>query len=86
MVAVVYGARARFCDAGCRDSFREDRRRGLIYGAVLIDGVLVAPEEASLRLHYCVYCTTPQGVAGVKIVAQERHGARVVNDPRQGGL
>ena len=49
-------------NANCADGFREDRKRGLIYGSFLIydqtpeDGRVMGVEEASLACDFCAYC------------------------------
>ena len=55
--------RARFCDANCRDSLREDRRAGVIHPAIHIcddDGKLTGDvysvEDYSLIGCVCAYC------------------------------
>lgn len=59
MLATVYGATSTFCDPGCRDSFREDRRHGLIYGSILIEGQIYSWEQGSLLSGQCAYCNAP---------------------------
>ena len=51
----VFGRKARF-HRGCDESFREDRKHGLIYSSYLIDGKLMGVEEASLACEFCTYC------------------------------
>jgi hypothetical protein len=47
---------SRFCDEGCRDSYRTDRRCCLIYPPWFIGGKLVGHDEAATALHFCPYC------------------------------
>jgi hypothetical protein len=62
MIATVYGERARFCDPGCRDSFKCDRAAGLVYGPTRLqfpDGSTrwaKHREEVSILCHECAYC------------------------------
>lgn len=64
MEAKVGGRLATFCDTGCADAFREDRRHGLIYGPAAIreqDGSIRLArnrEEWSVRTGCCAYCST----------------------------
>ena len=50
---------------GCRQSFREDRKLGLIYGPYVEKDeqgktrFLKGPEEASVRWNMCAYCKEP---------------------------
>jgi len=60
--------RKTFCNTGCRDSYRADRRHGLIYGAVLTcekehrhsdlmaDGCWTDHEEFRRQIGHCPYC------------------------------
>ena len=45
-------------DKGCAESFKEDRRHGLIYGPYAKeDGSLhMCAEDASMDCDFCVYC------------------------------
>lgn len=47
------------CDEGCAESFREDRRQGLIYGLRRKPngGWYMDREEWSLAEHRCAYCS-----------------------------
>lgn len=51
----VFGRKAMF-HPGCEDSFREDRKHGLIYSQYSVDGVLMNVEEASIACEFCAYC------------------------------
>ena len=47
---------ARFCNTTCRDSFREDRRQGLIYPAIHTPEGKYSAEQWSLVNCSCAYC------------------------------
>jgi len=48
--------RARFCNSGCAESFREDRRCGLIYPAIRTPAGAYSVERWSLLALTCCYC------------------------------
>ena len=52
----VFGRKARFCGAGCAESFREDRKHGLIYPPYSVDGKIMGVEAASIAAEFCAYC------------------------------
>lgn len=61
----LYTALGRNCKAhpGCIEGFREDRRQGLIYSAILVKDcgeyqAWLTPEEASIFFGVCVYCNS----------------------------
>jgi len=57
MTTTVYGEKHAFCDAGCKESFREDRRQGLIYGPYLDEeGNYITVGEYSVLTGRCAYC------------------------------
>lgn len=56
MLARVFGARVRVCDAGCRDSFRCDRENGAFYLSVRSPEGTYTAEQISLASGRCVYC------------------------------
>ena len=57
----VFGRRVRAHNADCAAGFREDRKHGLIYPSVALDGVDVVPwERASVECWFCVYCGTSE--------------------------
>lgn len=58
MIGKVLGAKARFCNDGCRNSFKEDRQAGLIYGCwEAPDGEgTIGWEEGSIEYDVCAYC------------------------------
>jgi len=58
MIGKVFGAKARFCNDGCRDSFKTDRECCLIYPPYKFEGdpKLYGVEEASLIGDFCAYC------------------------------
>jgi len=50
-------ARPVFCGPGCRESYREDRRQGLVYGSVQDeDGKVYGWSWASELFGFCAYC------------------------------
>ena len=72
--------RLRFCDAGCRANYREDRRAGLMYGGYAIpvgEGgayVNVGWERGVAWANECGYCradVTP-GVRGRRIYPEPK--------------
>ncbi len=56
MIASVCGRKARFCNSGCAESFREDRKHDLIYGAIHTPDGVYTPERWSLVAGTCCYC------------------------------
>ena len=50
------------CDATCADSFKTDRRYGLIYGSVRIvpDNRVVSWERGSIECGFCAYCSATE--------------------------
>lgn len=60
MVSKILGARARFCNRSCMESFKEDRQAGLIYGSwEAPDGNgTIGWEEGSIEYEVCAYCRT----------------------------
>ena len=56
MIARVFGERARFCDEGCRDSFKCDREHHLIYPSYSVDGEIMGVGQASIEAWFCAYC------------------------------
>jgi len=73
MIATVYGKRARFCGASCRDGFKADRRMGLIYPAVLDNpktGKTIPWEDGSMKYKFCAYCKAD--VSGTKQKSKKR--------------
>ena len=52
----VFGRKACFCNKGCQDSFREDRKHGLIYPSYEVEGKLLSVEAASIQCGFCAYC------------------------------
>lgn len=48
----------RFCNAGCRESYREDRKAGLIYGAMMVMDKLFGWDKGSFLAGVCAYCGT----------------------------
>jgi len=56
MLARVFGARVRVCNARCRDSFRCDRFAGAIYLSVRSPEGIYTSEQFSVLSGRCVYC------------------------------
>ncbi len=56
MKAKVFGKVALFCGPACRDGFKADRVRGLVYGP---GGAKMTWEQASLKNGFCAYCRGP---------------------------
>ena len=61
VIRKVFGEKARFCDEGCCESFRCDRKHGLIYGAVWDGppskgGKAISWEQNSIESGTCAYC------------------------------
>ncbi len=52
----VLGRKVKAHDEGCAQSYREDRRAGLIYPAFQTADGPIAWAEASVRYGFCVYC------------------------------
>ena len=55
----VLGVKVKAHNAGCAQSFREDRKAGLIYGRVCDaddHSKVYGWEEGSMELGFCVYC------------------------------
>ena len=64
----VLGRKVKAHNALCASSFREDRKHGLIYPAIFVEGMNMNPmtakagvdyfnrEEASMEWDFCVYC------------------------------
>lgn len=50
------GQRFKACGPMCADSFKDDRRHDLIYGAVDVDGAIYDWDEGSWRAGFCAYC------------------------------
>ena len=47
-----------FCNEGCKESYREDRQAGLIYGQIALpDGRIVGWDQGCAELGICPYCT-----------------------------
>ncbi len=60
IVKSIFGSQARFCDEECAESFKEDRKNGLIYGPYKFVGGGLAKnwEEASYKDEFCAYCNS----------------------------
>lgn len=60
----VLGRRIRAHSPVCAESFREDRKAGLIYPAILVydpslpitSGTITSHETASVECNFCAYC------------------------------
>lgn len=60
----VLGRKIRAHSAVCAESFREDRKSGLIYPAILVfdssgpttNGTITNHEQASVECNFCAYC------------------------------
>lgn len=52
----VFGRKAMFCCDGCAESFREDRKHGLIYGQIYVGDKLYSWEAGSIVGEFCAYC------------------------------
>lgn len=61
MIATVFGRNARFCNDGCREGFRTDRRYGLIYPSYSVNGKVMSVEDASIDAEFCAYCNAEVG-------------------------
>lgn len=62
MVFKFWGEKYFACHAGCRDSYKEDKRRGLIYGPYKLNGKFVSPAVFSMaEPRACIYCGKPKG-------------------------
>lgn len=63
-IFTVLGRKVRAHNSTCADSFREDRKHGLIYPAIHVythtirDGRPMSHEAASLECNFCCYCGT----------------------------
>ena len=56
-------AEPRFCDEGCKESYGEDRKAGLIYGSILMEfdsgnERIVGHHDGCRWTHRCPYCGT----------------------------
>jgi len=60
MISSVFGLKARFCNEGCRESYKCDRECCLIYPPVKFEGdpQLYGVDEASIMGNFCAYCNT----------------------------
>ena len=54
----VYGKRFFACGSNCASGFKEDRKAGLIYGAIrdADSKEFFNREEASIHFGFCAYC------------------------------
>jgi hypothetical protein len=61
-MGTIYGKKARFHGATCRDGFKTDRQYGAIYNSYIEDdGRPISVEQASLAWGFCAYCGLPNG-------------------------
>jgi hypothetical protein len=61
MIFTLRGEKYFVCHAGCKISFREDIRHGVIYGPYKINGKLVSAATFSMaKPRTCIYCGTKE--------------------------
>lgn len=79
--------RARFCNEVCRDSFREDRKWGAIYGPnIAVDRwgqqtLCMDREEWSCRMNCCAYCGEQLSINPKPTGPQQRTARLLCVDP-----